>query len=348
MPSTPFTRLRRFILPFLGLALRPLSAPIEPTPAWWSDLRQVEIPSSDGSSQPAMWYAPESTLSKPLLVGLHTWSSRFDDAGQLADFVAWCHDQGWIFLRPHYRGPNDNPQAMGSDRAVLDVLEAVAWARQQADVDPHRIYLIGGSGGGHMALLVAARHPQIWAGVSAWCGITDLVRWHAEVEANPRLLKYARDIEAALGGSPASDPRFQAEAWRRSPVTALRPGMSTPLDINHGFEDTVVPFAHALRAFNAAAPASARLDDGLIDDYAQTGHLPAAWSGVAADACYGRSPPLFRRVAGNVRVTIFAGGHDLVYQAALNWLAAQRLGSAPVWELASFIHIDNGPTMQSR
>jgi hypothetical protein len=41
------------------------------------------------------------------------------------------------------------------------------------------------------------------------------------------------------------------------------------------------------------------------------------------------------------RVTIFEGGHEIVHQAALNWLAKQRKGQPPVWEVKDFIPISS-------
>ncbi|MFO1440184.1 MAG: hypothetical protein U1F81_17820 [Verrucomicrobiaceae bacterium] len=36
-------------------------------------------------------------------------------------------------------------------------------------------------------------------------------------------------------------------------------------------------------------------------------------------------------------MTIFEGGHEIVHQAALNWLAKQRKGQPAVWEIKDFI-----------
>src|SRR5690606_41341630 len=50
------------------------------------------------------------------------------------------------------------------------------------------------------------------------------------------------------------------------------------------------------------------------------------------DALYGENAPLFRKTHGKVRVTIFQGGHEIVHEAALNWLAAQRKSQPVVWD----------------
>ena len=325
----------RFLLFFLTMTCSSFAQ------GWPAKVTKVEIPASDGVMQPAMWFAPAAAEKKPLLVGLHTWSSQYSSAGGDAVYAEWCIAQGWAFVHPHFRGPNWTPEALGSDRAVQDVVEAVEWAKKQTAVDESRIYLIGVSGGGHMAMQMAGRHPEIWAGVSAWCGISDVARWHAEHTKNGKSDKYAENIVAALGKVPAKD---DAEAWKRSPESCLANAASVPLDIAHGIHDGrkgSVPFDHSLRAFNVAVKPEARLDPTLIAKYYQTQTLPQGWSPAALDLSYGLKTPLFRATSGNTRVTVFEGEHEIVHQAALNWLAKQRKGQPPVWEVKDFIPISS-------
>lgn len=306
-------------------------------PGWPSEVSKVEIPCSDGAMQRAMWFKPASKGKKPLLVGLHTWSSNFASAGGDAVYAKWCIDQGWIFMHPDFRGPNWTPPALGSDRAVQDVVEAVAWAKTQAEVDESRVYLIGVSGGGHMAMQMAGRHPELWAAVSAWCGIADIAQWHREHLKDGKPDRYAQNIEAALGHAPAAE---DAEARQRSPLTHLQNAARVPLDIAHGIHDGrkgSVPFVHALQAFNAVAAEADKLTAEAIQTYYATQTLPAGWAVSAPDASLGLNPPLFRKTSGNTRVTLFEGGHEIVQQAALNWLAKQRKGQPVVWEVKDFI-----------
>lgn len=311
--------------------------------AWLPDVTKVEIPCSDGAKQPAMWFSPVSTGKKPLLVGLHTWSSTYASAGGDAIYAEWCIAQGWAFVHPHFRGPNMTPEAMGSERAVLDIVEAVAWAKQQTVVDESRVYLVGVSGGGHMSLLMAGRHPELWAGVSAWCGISDIAQWHVEHINAGKPDRYAQNIEAALGHAPAkNDP----VAWNRSPLSCLAAAGDLPLDINHGLQDGwhggSVPFTHSLRAYNAVVHEAKRLDQEGITAFYAARRLPDGWPQPVADPTYGEWPVVFRQISGNTRISIFEGGHMMVHQAALNWLARQRKGLPAVWDTSDFVKLDTG------
>ena len=175
--------------------------------AWPPEVREVAIVSrADGSAQPALTWSPATDESRPLLVGLHTWGGNYKQVSNGAIFARWAIARGWHFIHPQFRGPNTTPAAMGSDLAVQDVVDAVDHMKSTAKVDDSRIYLIGASGGGHMAMLMAGRHPDIWAGVSAWCGIADIAAWHREHLKAAGPDNYARNIEGALGGLPIRSP----------------------------------------------------------------------------------------------------------------------------------------------
>ncbi|MSU34408.1 MAG: hypothetical protein EXS36_04735 [Pedosphaera sp.] len=231
---------------------------------------------------------------------------------------------------------------MGSDRAVQDIVEAVVWAKQNGAVDDTLIYLVGVSGGGHMALLMAGRHPELWAGVSAWCGISDLAQWHAEHAHDRKTDSYAQNLEAALGGAPDTGTRKQ-DAAHRSPLMWLKNAATVPLDINAGVDDGhtgSVPFIHSLRAFNAVVDPSDLLPSDGFQPFFTTRKLPPGWLAAQPDKVYGEWTPIFRKTTRNTRITIFQGGHEIVQQAALNWLAKQRKGQPAVWDVNDFIQLD--------
>lgn len=314
---------------------------------WPEEVQKIEHPAtSDSTMQPAMFYAPPTAgEAVPLLVGLHTWSGDYTQAANGGAYARWCIERGWAFIYPNFRGANRTPAAMGSDLAVQDVVDAVAWARQNANVDETRIYLIGVSGGGHMSLLMAGRHPEIWAGVSAWCGISDIYAWHTEHLKEGKPDNYARMIEAALGGPPRPGTPELADAMKRSPVSWLARAADVPLDINHGIHDGrsgSVPFRHSLIAFNKVVGAASAIPDETISQFYQSQKPPAEAPAFEADTLYGVKVVRYRNTSGNTRVTIFEGGHEMIYLAGLNWLAAQRKGQAAVWKIDSPVEIDLG------
>lgn len=288
----------------------------------------VRCPSRvDGTLQPARFLAPTAAGAVPLVVGLHTWSGDYRQLYMPA-IEAWCAEQGWAYIHPDFRGPSWTPEATGSDLAVADILDAVAWARTAAAIDGRRIYLVGGSGGGFHALLMAGRAPEVWAGVSAWVPISDLAAWYHECRA--RQFGYAEHIVRSCGGAPGSSPAVDEQLRRRSPLTWLAQARGLPLDINAGIHDGhrgSVPVSHSLRAFNAVAAAGEAVAEDDIRFMVEHEAVPAALQDTGLiDDSYGARRVLFRRHSGAARVTLFEGGHEVVESAARAWLSRQCRG----------------------
>ncbi len=289
----------------------------------------VDVRSSkDDTVQKAIYWRPESAAhdakgpSVPLLVFLHSWSGGFE---QGPPWIDQAKKMGWVLVAPDFRGPNNRPEACASDLASQDILDAVAYASRDARVDATRIYLVGGSGGGHMALVMAARAPDLWAGVSAWVPISDLGAWHAESKA--RKNNYAKMIEQSCGGAPG--PTTEAEYRHRSPLFHLAAAKGVPLDINTGIHDGhtgSVPVSHSLRAFNVLAAPDRQVSTEDIDFMVREQKIPASLAAETQADPERQKPVLFRRASGNARVTVFEGGHDSESSAAVLWLSRQRKG----------------------
>lgn len=323
----PSVRLLTFAFLVGCLLHATFAARLEAVDGYPAAVTEVKFRSAlDGSLQPALFFAPPADRPVPLLVALHTWSGGYRQDYNTG-LAQGCIERGWVFIQPHFRGPNRNPDACGSDLAVADVEDAVTFAKRSARIDPSRVYLAGASGGGHMALLMAGRAPELWAGVSAWVPISDLSAWYHECRAAGR--KYANDLVASCGGAPGTNPAIDHEYQRRSPLTWLGHAAraNVPIDINTGIRDGhdgSVPVSHSLRAFNVLAAASDRLTLEEIAHFTQKAEVPEALRGLVSDGSYGEKPPLFRRSSGSARVTVFQGGHEMVASAALSWLEARN------------------------
>ncbi len=301
---------------------------------WLDKVKEIKyFCKADDSYQPALVYGtPEAGEKRPLLVGLHTWSIDYNQGDGGKVYAQWCIQNDWLFIYPAFRGVNNKPEAMGSDYVVSDILDAVEYMKEQFDVDAERIYLIGASGGGHAALLMAGRHPDIWAGVSAWCGISDIGKWWQQCKENG--LGYADMIEACCGANPSVDREAAEECAKRSPLTYLKNAKSVNLDINAGVTDGrtgSVPFSHSLYAFNEVAADKDKIPVEDIESYYENGIVPVCGHENVSVSLYGSRNPIFVKISNNARVVVFNGGHDIVQVAALNWLNQQRKGRAATW-----------------
>ena len=319
----------------MNLYLKNEFKPIPDSSNWYERYgdRKIEINSSlDKTPQTSIFFRSDSTSPTPLLISLHTWTNTAigqDSTSRLN----WCRRNKWNFIQPDYRGENKKPAAMGSELAVQDVVDAVNYAKAHASVDSDRIYVVGASGGGHMALLLAGRHPEIWAGVSAWCPISDIKAWYYFL--SPRKSGYAQDIIQCAGGNPDSDPQALAACVKRSPVTYLANSTGVNLDIATGIHDGhtgSVPVSHAFNAFNAVATPLdiiVKTDiDSICLNRAVPEHMKSRWD----DKTYTREI-LYRKISGNSRLTIFEGGHEEVESASLSWLSQQHRNRPAVWSI---------------
>ncbi len=197
----------------------------------------------DNSREENLFYYPPRGKNVPLVVGLHTWS--YDRFNQVDNLLPFCRERRWALLLPEFRGPNlkENPratQACASRLAMQDIVDAVNFVIGEYSIRKDKIFLVGGSGGGHMALMVGGYAPELLAGISSWCPITDLRKWYYQ---NPR---YAPHIAACCGGPPGSSSKVDREYRSRSPINHIRKFVDLNLSIHHGRYDKSVPYTHTL------------------------------------------------------------------------------------------------------
>ena len=193
----------------------------------------------DGSMQPSLFYKSGSPEKRPLLVGLHTWS--FERSNQIKNMLPLAEKYDFNLLLPEFRGKNlsSNPicqQACGSELAKQDIQDAIDYLIEQDLVDKENIFLLGLSGGGHMALLMAGKCPEYFKAIGAYVPITDLARWTQENSG------YAPHVIACCG--------TEEEMLRRSPIAYVDTIAKANLKIFHGKADPIVPVSHSIRLFN--------------------------------------------------------------------------------------------------
>lgn len=206
-------------------------------------MKQQEIlikSSLDLTLQPSLFYKSASVEKRPLLVGLHSWSH--DRFNQIGNMLPLAEKYDFNLLLPDFRGSNtlDNPNntaACGSELAKQDIKDAIDYLIENENVDKDNVFILGGSGGGHMALLMAGYCPEYFKAVCAYVPITDLEKW-AEQNEN-----YRPQVLACCSNS-------KKEMKKRSPKTYLDNIAKANVKICHGKFDPVVPVSHSLELFS--------------------------------------------------------------------------------------------------
>ena len=219
---------------------------------------EILVPSTiDGSLQPSLFYRA-SVPNRPLLVGLHTWSH--DRFNQINNMLPYAQKNDFNLLLPEFRGSNliDNEnctQACGSVLAKQDIKDAINFVLQE-DIDATNIFLLGLSGGGHMALLMAGFCPELFKAIGAFSPITDLRKWTLENE------NYRRHVLACCGGD-------ASKMLLRSPCYYTDKIAKANLKLFHGRWDTVVTPSHSIDLFRLITEnhREARVYLDLFDGY---------------------------------------------------------------------------------
>jgi len=144
-------------------------------------------------------------------------------------------------LLPEFRGNNrlTNPcctKACGSHFAKSDIKNAMDYVLQNEMADEENVFLIGLSGGGHMALLMAGFCPEYFKAIGAFVPIADLKKWSVE---NP---KYGEKIRACCGED-------EQELAKRSPISYIDTIATANLKIFHGKRDSVVPVTQSINLY---------------------------------------------------------------------------------------------------
>ena len=204
------------------------------------DYIEINVKSTiDGGMQPSLFFENKGG-KRPLLVGLHTWS--WDRFNQVENFSPLAEKYGFHLLLPDFRGSNltTNPNctdACGSLKAKQDIKDAIDYCIENFEIDTDNIFLLGGSGGGHMSLLMAGYCPEVFKAVASFVPITDLEKWNVQ---NP---KYSPHILACCSNN-------KQEMAARSPKTYIDKIATANVKIFHGKFDNVVPYTQSLEFYN--------------------------------------------------------------------------------------------------
>jgi dipeptidyl aminopeptidase/acylaminoacyl peptidase len=113
-----------------------------------------------------------------------------------------------------------------------DLLDGKKWLVQQAEVDPKRVGIYGGSYGGFMTLMALFRAPGEFAAGAALRPVTD---W----------MQYDRGYTSRILNNPQIDPI----AYARSSPIEFANGLADPLLICHGVIDDNVLFEDSMRLY---------------------------------------------------------------------------------------------------
>lgn len=194
----------------------------------------------DGDAIPFNFYRPSDALAPPLLVLCHSGPTGSASPALQAAIQFWT-SRGFAIADVNYRGSDGfgrrwRQSLLGhwGEFDVADCVEVIADLIAEASVDRERIFLRGNSAGGLTVLQLLARHHGIRAAAVRY-PVVDL----------PALAAVSHKFEAhylqrLVGASEVTDEVMVAASPNQQ-FARIR----TPLLIQQGDQDTVVPVAQA-------------------------------------------------------------------------------------------------------
>lgn len=162
---------------------------------------------------------------------------------------------GYLVYQPNFRGSD----GYGADFLAAGFGE---WGRKMQDditngvqklvadgiVDAKRICIVGGSYGGYAALAGATLTPDLYACAVSVNGVSDL---SAMIGRSARNSDFAEDYWDVRLGSRFRD----AEALKAVSPAKIADRAGAPIMLIHGRDDTIVPFSHSLKMYDAVKAA---------------------------------------------------------------------------------------------
>lgn len=225
-----------------------------------------------GQTVYGMLHAPEETAKAPAVAMCHGFTGNRIETHRLFVKMARClAANGIAALRFDFRGSGESEgdfEQVTVSGEIDDALAALAFLRQQPEVDDNRIGLIGLSLGGCVAACAAARDRRVKA-LALWAAVADLQEVFAD--------RWGELVQQAL----ETQGWFDYGGWKISKafyddalqVDPLREGLryDGAALIVHGTNDEVVPVDHAHR-YHAAFRYTKRLHliEGADHTFART------------------------------------------------------------------------------
>jgi dipeptidyl aminopeptidase/acylaminoacyl peptidase len=212
----------------------------------------VEWKSFDGRMISGFLYQPTNIPAGkkvPVEVVIHGGPEAQFRPGFLGRSNYHLNEMGVALLYPNIRGSSgygktflDSANGLRREDAYADLDALFNWIKAQKELDGNRIFVTGGSYGGHSTLVVATRYPDKIKCALSVVGMSNLVTFLENTDP------YRQDLRRAVYGD-ERDPQVRAFLERIAPINNTDK-VSKPLFIVQGLMDPRVPHSEAIQMVN--------------------------------------------------------------------------------------------------
>jgi pimeloyl-ACP methyl ester carboxylesterase len=211
-----------------------------PVPPTHTIARRIEYVAHDGVRRPAVLLLPVDYHGQPLPLVISPHGRGVDEQ---MNARLWGDLPGigqFAVINPAGEGNHLRWYSWGAPGEIADLARMPEIAKAHGvNVDPHRIYAIGGSMGGQETLLLAALHPHLLAGAVAFDPATDMSRRYYDFASLPDGAALQALARREIGGTPTEVPGAYAV---RSPDHYIRQLAKShvPLQLYWSIDDRVI------------------------------------------------------------------------------------------------------------
>jgi acetyl esterase/lipase len=173
----------------------------------------------------------------PVVLVLHGGGWRNGDKGQYYGAVhRYIASQGYVVFDAQYRFSQEAP----FPAQLEDVRDALRWIKQHRDeyqIDPQKIVLLGRSAGGHLALQAAYRAVDDFTDTNV-CGV---ISFYAPTDLRITGVEHDERVVTLVGGKSYEVPDLYVDA---SPLEFAKGWHIPPTLLIHGYKDGIVSPVH--------------------------------------------------------------------------------------------------------
>lgn len=199
---------------------------------------------------PAFIYRPAGPGPHPVVISIHggpesQYRPRFSSTYQY-----FVKELGIAVIAPNVRGSAGYGKSylkldngLLREDSVKDIGALLDWIANEADLDPQRVVVLGGSYGGYMVLASMVHYSDRLAAGVERVGISNFVTFLRNTQ------DYRRDLRRAEYGD-ERDPKMRAHLENISPLNHVDK-ITKPLLISQGFNDPRVPVSESEQILDA-------------------------------------------------------------------------------------------------
>lgn len=190
-----------------------------------------------------IYHSKHLTGTAPLIIFVHGGAWKKGDKHDYLPYLISYANKGYVTATIQYRLSG----AAKYPAQLLDVESAVKWLKQHADdyhIDPEKVAMVGGSAGGHLALMNAYSNDRSTLDESGFSSnVQGIVNFYGPSDLVHEEAKDKSAIEYLIGKTYVEAPEIYKEA---SPIYTITKAAPPTLTF-HGTLDELVPFGQSDR-----------------------------------------------------------------------------------------------------